>query len=163
MISKKTVSILAALLVAAVIAVPAPAAQARASKPVLQGTYLETIHVPSENRTTVALITYTSDGTIITSGISRQGVRLAAHGTWDKVGNRRFAVTTWLLSSNLPETPECTFIVREVRSTITLNDAADSYTGTAQVRVFNCQGNLVGQFDDVAIEGRRLDVQPINE
>jgi hypothetical protein len=152
-----------------VVSVAGTATQVRADgdagrgKVAIAGSWLET---PAGGPSFMTLNTYGADGTLISS--AQGGVMTAgpfassftpAHGQWIYRGGHTFSTTAVTLGSDLAD-GHLLYVLR-IRSTVTLDDSADTYHSQGRTEAFDGAGHFLFGFDSTT-EGRRIDVEPLN-
>jgi hypothetical protein len=102
------------------------------------------------------LITYAEGGGMVaTPPVLPPPFRASTvHGTWVKVGGRKFIITFLFLIYD----PTGQFIgTGKVRQTLTLNRAGDDYDGIASTEIFDPAGNPLPQFSACGtFQGKRI-------
>ncbi len=104
-----------------------------------------------------ALLTFTADGSAVGTP-ALAFVVSNAHGVWQRLGNRSFAVTlVYLRRDSAGE-----FIgTSKVRSTLTLDETSARAAGRYEISVFDLGGNPVGGFGGT-FELTRIQSEPLN-
>jgi hypothetical protein len=103
------------------------------------------------------LLTFTADG----SAVGTPGLAIVvsnAHGVWQRLGNRTFAVTlVYLRRDDAGE-----FIgTSKIRSTLTLDESSALAEGQFEISVFDLGGNQVGGFGG-KFAATRIQSEPLN-
>ena len=104
-----------------------------------------------------ALLTFTADGSAVGTP-ALAFVVSNAHGVWQRLGNRTFAVTlVYLRRDSAGE-----FIgTSKVRSTLTLDESSAHAAGRYEISVLDPGGNQVGGFGGT-FELTRIQSEPLN-
>ena len=147
------------------LAIPKPVAAQ--SDRQLSGTWLQALAGPAAGQGGNALVTFSSDGTIILSTLGTltlqplDGVhRLSSpgHGNWVRIGGREFAATWWQYRWNA-ETTE--FIgPLHVSCIIRLNETLDEYTCDQRVDYFDPAGGRDREpLASVPTIGHRMEIE----
>lgn len=104
-----------------------------------------------------ALLTFTADGSAVgTPGLAF--VVSNAHGVWQRLANRTFAVTLMYLRRDAAGE----FIgTSKIRSTLTLDGTSARAEGRYEISVFDTGGNQVGGFGGT-FEATRIQSEPLN-
>jgi hypothetical protein len=112
----------------------------------LDGTWMVTVTrvnpPPGVAPTFKSLLIYTRGGGMIetsNTGTTRRG---AALGQWERIGNDLFATSMWLFRFD-PATG-ISLGTQEIDRTMRLSADGDSFTAVAVIRIFNTDGNQVG-------------------
>jgi len=103
------------------------------------------------------LLTFTADGSAV--GTPSLAIVVSnAHGVWQRLGNRTFAVTlVYLRRDDAGE-----FIgTSKIRSTLTLDETSARADGQFEISVFDLGGNQVGGFGGT-FEAARIQSEPLN-
>jgi hypothetical protein len=132
----------------------------QAMKTALVGSWLLKLEIGNR-----VVASFTSDGIAI--GSSEGDVSLAPdfptntpqHGAWKYVGGQQFAVTLAAILYDVP-TAESRGLIK-IHLLVTLNKAADQFSGTARVEIFDPESNLVDTLS-FGLHATRIDVEPFN-
>jgi hypothetical protein len=160
---------LQAVVAAALLAIGLPARAE--SGPGLTGSWLGRI-VPTSVPIppTTDLITFMRDGTVIESQRPYLAdtpwgplLRTSAHGEWERIGNRDFAVTVMLIYQGAPDhptTPGEVLAIEKARMKLTLDQHGNHFSGTLLDEIRDVSGNVI--FLGVGTyEATRIAVEPL--
>ncbi|MBM3739190.1 MAG: hypothetical protein FJW39_25725 [Acidobacteria bacterium] len=115
-------------------------------QPTMTGTWIAAIRInenlpPGVPATFRALHTYIADGRFLDRNTQNPAGTSSGHGEWEPIGNRRFALTFIFFSFDPTGQHAATI---KVRSTITLNERGDEWTGPLSAQAFSPEGAPLG-------------------
>jgi hypothetical protein len=129
-------------------------------KTAIVGSWLLTLEIGNK-----VVASYTSDGVAI--GSSQGDVSLAPdfptstsqHGAWKYMGGQQFGITLASVLYDVP-TAESRGLIK-IHLLVTVNNQADQFNGTANVDIFDTDGNPVATFS-FGVQGTRINVDSSN-
>ena len=126
----------------------------------LAGTWFVTVNIPNPPpgipATFQALHSYMSDGRFIDQSNRTSGSVGDAHGEWEPLGSRRFALTFLFFGFDPAGNHVLTV---KVRSTLTLNEQGNQWTGPFVAQAYSPTGTPLGP----PINGMHSGVRIVNE
>jgi hypothetical protein len=117
---------------------------------------------PANPTAVPALATFTVDGAALstntTLGTGTTPAGSPHHGAWVRIGDRRFAATTFFVR---PLGPLGQFTgTAKIRQTITVNRTSDAWSALQIVDTFDASGNLVSSAPRMR-QAKRIRVEPL--
>jgi hypothetical protein len=118
----------------------------------LSGSFLVTADNAAHPTT---LVTYTEDGGVITTGNRRGYLNSPGHGSWRRIGYRRYAETFILFRF---DTAGVLLGTTKIRGILNFNTAMDESSGTFVTEARDVNGNITGTASGT-IAGKRIKVE----
>jgi hypothetical protein len=123
---------------------------------VLEGSFIDTITQP--DRKFKALFTFTPGGAMVGNTYDSEGKLAIAHGAWEKIEHREFALTFIFLGLE----GKVPYIRLKVRARIQLPESMDSYEGKAQMDYYDNSGTLLRSVV-APVKGERINAEELED